>query len=164
MCCLRLPRRLLLRSLRCPEDPRPRGLLRRLRLGPQRPRDPVLVTAAAAKDDSKANADPPPQGTPPTPTSAPSPPMEESALNTTPNATSYPGPITFSIWPPSQRTRDAVIARLVDTLSTPSVLSKRYGTLPQDEASESAHAIEEEAFNAAGGASTAASHRGASAY
>ncbi|KAI4312766.1 hypothetical protein MLD38_037561 [Melastoma candidum] len=47
--------------------------------------DPVLVTAAAAKDDSKADADLPPQGTPPTPTSAPSPPMEGSALNTTPN-------------------------------------------------------------------------------
>ncbi|KAI4389879.1 hypothetical protein MLD38_002053 [Melastoma candidum] len=114
------------------------------------------ITAAAANEDSKADADPPPQGTLPTPTSAPSPPMEKSALNTTPNAVPCPGPITFSLWPPSQRTRDAVIARLIETLSTPSVLSKRYGTLSQDEASEAARAIEEEAFNAAGGASTAA--------
>ncbi|WOG98973.1 hypothetical protein DCAR_0418319 [Daucus carota subsp. sativus] len=57
--------------------------------------------------------------------------------------------ISFSIWPPSQRTRDAVISRLIETLSSPSVLSKRYGTLPEAEAAATAKIIEEEAFAAA---------------
>lgn len=63
-------------------------------------------------------------------------------------ATSFP---TFSvnIWPPSQRTRDAVINRLIENLSTPSILSKRYGTLPSDEASAVARRIEQEAFDLA---------------
>ncbi|CAK9139468.1 unnamed protein product [Ilex paraguariensis] len=64
--------------------------------------------------------------------------------------TKKPPQISFSIWPPSQRTRDAVINRLIETLSTQSVLSKRYGTLPNEEASEAAKRIEEEAFAAAG--------------
>lgn len=59
---------------------------------------------------------------------------------------------SFSIWPPTQRTRDAVINRLIETLSTPSVLSKRYGSMPPDEASSTARAIEEEAYNAAAAA------------
>ncbi|XP_060181878.1 MFP1 attachment factor 1-like [Lycium barbarum] len=62
--------------------------------------------------------------------------------------------ISFSIWPPTQRTRDAVTNRLIETLSTPSILSKRYGTFPHEEASETAKAIEEEAFNAAGSSSS----------
>ncbi|MDV3195024.1 MAG: hypothetical protein Q8881_02075 [Sweet potato little leaf phytoplasma] len=60
--------------------------------------------------------------------------------------------LTFSIWPPSQRTRDAVSTRLIETLSTPSVLSKRYGTIPEDEAVTEARRIEEEAYNVANGA------------
>ncbi|XP_022131922.1 MFP1 attachment factor 1-like [Momordica charantia] len=56
----------------------------------------------------------------------------------------------FSIWPPTQRTRDAVISRLIETLSTPSILSKRYGTIPPDEAAAAARLIEEEAYLAAG--------------
>lgn len=65
------------------------------------------------------------------------------------------GSISFSIWPPTQRTRDAVINRLIETLSSPSVLSKRYGVLPHDEASEAAKRIEEEAFAAAGSSASA---------
>lgn len=57
--------------------------------------------------------------------------------------------ISFSIWPLTQRTRDAVITRLIETLSTTSVLSKRYGTVPHDEASEVSRRIEEEAFSVA---------------
>ncbi|KAK1276504.1 MFP1 attachment factor 1 [Acorus gramineus] len=58
--------------------------------------------------------------------------------------------ISLSLWPPTQRTRDAVVNRLVETLSAPSsVLSKRYGSLPHDEASSVACLIEEEAFSAA---------------
>ncbi|KAK4801973.1 hypothetical protein SAY86_000176 [Trapa natans] len=63
--------------------------------------------------------------------------------------------VTFSIWPPSQRTRDAVVTRLIETLSTPSVLSKRYGTIPPHEAASNARLIEEEAFAAAGGTASA---------
>ena len=63
-----------------------------------------------------------------------------------------PGGISFSIWPPTQRTRDAVVNRLIETLSTPSVLSKRYGTMSPEEALAAARQIEDEAFSAAGGA------------
>ncbi|KAH7567477.1 hypothetical protein JRO89_XS07G0079600 [Xanthoceras sorbifolium] len=63
--------------------------------------------------------------------------------------------LTFRIWPPSQRTRDAVISRLIETLTTTSVLSKRYGALPADEASSAARTIEEEAFSVADAASSA---------
>ncbi|GAV74659.1 WPP domain-containing protein [Cephalotus follicularis] len=62
--------------------------------------------------------------------------------------------ISLRIWPPTQRTRDAVIARLIENLSEPSVLSKRYGTIPQEEAAATAHIIEEEAFVAAGAAAS----------
>ncbi|XP_009360157.2 MFP1 attachment factor 1-like [Pyrus x bretschneideri] len=58
---------------------------------------------------------------------------------------------SFSIWPPTQRTRDAVVNRLIETLTTPSPLSKRYGTMTADEASDTARLIEEDAFAAAGG-------------
>ncbi|GMH03991.1 hypothetical protein Nepgr_005830 [Nepenthes gracilis] len=60
---------------------------------------------------------------------------------------------SFSIWPPTQRTRDAVVNRLIETLSQPSVVSKRYGSMPPEEASVTAHAIEKEAFHAASVAS-----------
>ncbi|KAK6245956.1 WPP domain - like 1 [Theobroma cacao] len=58
--------------------------------------------------------------------------------------------LTLRIWPPTQRTRDAVINRLIETLSTQSVLSKRYGTIPEEEASAVAKSIEEEAYSVAG--------------
>ncbi|XP_058070081.1 MFP1 attachment factor 1-like [Magnolia sinica] len=57
--------------------------------------------------------------------------------------------VSLSIWPPTQRTRDAVTNRLIETLSSPSVLSKRYGSMPPEEASSAARVIEEEAFSAA---------------
>ncbi|PKA58150.1 MFP1 attachment factor 1 [Apostasia shenzhenica] len=60
-------------------------------------------------------------------------------------AAAFPS-VSIKIWPPTQRTRDAVILRLVENLSTPSILSKRYGTLPPDEASDAARLIEQEAF------------------
>ncbi|KAJ8651012.1 hypothetical protein MRB53_004035 [Persea americana] len=61
---------------------------------------------------------------------------------------------SLSIWPPTQRTRDAVIKRMVETLSTPSTLSKRYGSIPIEDASAAARLIEEEAFSAASNSST----------
>ncbi|XP_037484337.1 MFP1 attachment factor 1-like [Triticum dicoccoides] len=56
---------------------------------------------------------------------------------------------SLSIWPPSQRTRDAVVRRVVQTLSAPSVLSQRYGAIPEPEAEGAAAAVEAEAFAAA---------------
>ncbi|XP_057490879.1 MFP1 attachment factor 1-like [Actinidia eriantha] len=52
----------------------------------------------------------------------------------------------FLIWPPTKRTRDAVVNRLVETLSGPSVISKRYGVIPYDEAAAAARRLEDEAF------------------
>ncbi|KAL3840446.1 hypothetical protein ACJIZ3_025037 [Penstemon smallii] len=77
----------------------------------------------------------------------PSPPP--SAAASTASATKYSN-ISFSIWPPTERTRDAVRKRLIETLSTPSILSKRYGTVSPEEAIDAANRIEEEAFDAAG--------------
>ncbi|KAL3634160.1 RNA polymerase III-inhibiting protein maf1 [Castilleja foliolosa] len=63
--------------------------------------------------------------------------------------------VSFNIWPPSDRTRDAVRKRLIETLSSPSILSKRYGTVSHEEAVEAAKIIEEEAFEVAGKTATA---------
>ncbi|XP_010540383.1 PREDICTED: WPP domain-containing protein 2-like [Tarenaya hassleriana] len=59
------------------------------------------------------------------------------------------GGVSLRIWPPTQKTRDAVLKRLIETLSTPSILSKRYGTLPSEDATSVAKAIEEEAYGVA---------------
>jgi hypothetical protein len=56
---------------------------------------------------------------------------------------------SLSIWPPSKRTRDAVVRRVVQTLAAPSYLSKRYGALPEPEAERAAADVEAEAFAAA---------------
>uniref|UniRef100_A0A0E0LMX5 WPP domain-containing protein n=1 Tax=Oryza punctata TaxID=4537 RepID=A0A0E0LMX5_ORYPU len=55
---------------------------------------------------------------------------------------------SLSIWPPSQRTRDAVVRRLVQTLAAPSILSQRYGAVPEAEAERAAAAVEAEAYAA----------------
>ncbi|XP_074571913.1 WPP domain-containing protein 1-like [Curcuma longa] len=90
---------------------------------------------------------------------------ESAAVADTRAGSESPSPAGFSgvpslslkIWPPTQRTRDAVIHRLVETLTTQSVLSKRYGLLSEEEANASALAIEEEAFSAASSAAAASS-------
>uniref|UniRef100_A0A0A9C917 WPP domain-containing protein n=1 Tax=Arundo donax TaxID=35708 RepID=A0A0A9C917_ARUDO len=64
---------------------------------------------------------------------------------------------SLSIWPPSQRTRDAVVRRLVQMLAAPSVLSQRYGAVPEPEAESAAAAVEAEAFAAASESAAAAS-------
>ncbi|RCV45989.1 hypothetical protein SEVIR_9G500700v4 [Setaria viridis] len=56
---------------------------------------------------------------------------------------------SFSIWPPTQRTRDAVVRRLVETLAGDTILCKRYGAVPAADAEPAARAIEAEAFDAA---------------
>ena len=94
--------------------------------------------------------------TPPSPAPAMSEPQQQSEELQKPKKTN----ISFSIWPPSQRTRDAVTNRLIETLSTPSVLSKRYGTMTAEEAAAAAKVIEDEAFSAAGGSDTTADEDG----
>ena len=64
---------------------------------------------------------------------------------------------SLTIWPPSQRTRDAVVRRLVQTLAAPSVLSQRYGAVPEPEAERAAAAVEAEAFAAASESAAGAS-------
>ncbi|RRT71219.1 hypothetical protein B296_00033982 [Ensete ventricosum] len=76
---------------------------------------------------------------------------EASATNPPPPASGLPS-VSLNIWPPSQRTREAVIQHLIETLTSPSVLSKRYGVLSLDEASATGRLIEEEAFAAAAAA------------
>lgn len=70
-----------------------------------------------------------------------------------PHETKAPKPnFSFSIWPPSQRIRDAAILRLAQTLSSSSSIianSKRYASLTADEASDAACVIEEQALLAA---------------
>ncbi|WOL15436.1 MFP1 attachment factor 1 [Canna indica] len=66
----------------------------------------------------------------------------------------YPS-LSFKIWPPTQRTREAVVRRLVETLTSQSVLSKRYGVIPEEDATSAARIIEEEAFSVASVASAA---------
>jgi WPP domain len=73
---------------------------------------------------------------------------QESTESTNP-AKTPPADLCLSIWPPSQRTREAVVRRLVDTLTTPSsVLSKRFGVIPTPDAESAAQSIEKEAFAA----------------
>ncbi|CAL0322486.1 unnamed protein product [Lupinus luteus] len=98
--------------------------------------NPEITPAPVSDQDTSL---PPPQ-------QMEAPPQANTHLNPSTNASA----ISFSVWPPTQRTRDAVINRLIETLSTPSILSKRYGTLTSDEASAAARQIEEEAFVAAG--------------
>ncbi|KAM7514378.1 hypothetical protein LguiA_003961 [Lonicera macranthoides] len=69
--------------------------------------------------------------------------------NEQPERPKRPDASSFSIWPPTERTREAVTSRLVETLAAPSVLSKRYGTIPHDDALATARRIEDEAFSAA---------------
>ncbi|XP_050237607.1 RAN GTPase-activating protein 1 [Mercurialis annua] len=58
---------------------------------------------------------------------------------------------TFSVklWPPSQGTRLMLVERMITNLTTPSVISRKYGLLSKEEAVEDATQIEELAFVAA---------------
>ncbi|KAG6470368.1 MFP1 attachment factor 1-like [Zingiber officinale] len=74
---------------------------------------------------------------------------DDSLKSEVPPSPSPPPAISLNIWPPSQRARDAVIHRLIDTLSSPSVLTKRYCVVPEEMAAATARIIEQEAFDAA---------------
>uniref|UniRef100_A0A0D9XIP8 WPP domain-containing protein n=1 Tax=Leersia perrieri TaxID=77586 RepID=A0A0D9XIP8_9ORYZ len=72
-------------------------------------------------------------------------------------STSPSPPFSFTIWPPTRRTRDAVVRRLVAVLSAEgggvdggtTALRKRYGAVPAADAEHAARAVEAEAFDAA---------------
>ncbi|VYS69113.1 unnamed protein product [Arabidopsis thaliana] len=74
--------------------------------------------------------------------------IENSTTLPTTETEKNPNPVNISlrIWPPTQKTRDAVITRLIETLSTESILSKRFGSLESEEASSVAKSIEDEAY------------------
>lgn len=54
---------------------------------------------------------------------------------------------SFNLWPPSERTRAAVVERMVETLSSPSILSNKYGQFDSEQAQVHAKKIEEAAFS-----------------
>ncbi|KAJ6827812.1 uncharacterized protein M6B38_365135 [Iris pallida] len=70
--------------------------------------------------------------------------------------------LSLGIWPPSQRTREAVTQRLVEMLSSSSALTKRYGVLPADEAASAARSIEAAAFAASSAAADESGHASSS--
>jgi hypothetical protein len=53
---------------------------------------------------------------------------------------------SLSIWPPSQRTRDAVVRRLMQMMAAPSVLSQRYDALLEPKAERAATVVEGRGF------------------
>ncbi|KAK3019695.1 hypothetical protein RJ639_003929 [Escallonia herrerae] len=106
------------------EEPKP---VAKQKESPPQPQDPNTPTSMAAEAETLTLDSQPPQSQP-----------EKVS-------------VSFSIWPPTQRTRDAVLSRLIETLSAPSVLSKRYGAVPADEAAAVARRVEEEAFGVAAG-------------
>ncbi|XP_030537958.1 WPP domain-containing protein 1-like isoform X1 [Rhodamnia argentea] len=85
---------------------------------------------------------------PPLPVLPPSPPEQNSPPpQQTEAPPQRPNPdVAFRLWPPTQPTRDAIVSRVVETLSAPSALSTRYGRLSLEEATSVARAIEQEEY------------------
>ncbi|KAL0457243.1 UNVERIFIED_CONTAM: RAN GTPase-activating protein 2 [Sesamum latifolium] len=57
--------------------------------------------------------------------------------------------ITIKLWPPSQNTRQMLVERMTNNLSTPTIFTRKYGSLSNVEASKHAKQIEESAFASA---------------
>ncbi|XP_057732988.1 RAN GTPase-activating protein 2 [Arachis stenosperma] len=55
-------------------------------------------------------------------------------------------PFSIKLWPPSQNTRQTLVERMANNLTTKSVFTQRYGNLDKEEAQESAKRIEDVAF------------------
>jgi len=64
---------------------------------------------------------------------------------------------SLTIWLPSQRTHDAVVCCLMQTLAAPSVLSQHYDAVPEPEAEHTAAAVQADAFAAASESAAGAS-------
>ncbi|KAM5569324.1 RAN GTPase-activating protein 2 [Rosa sericea] len=58
-------------------------------------------------------------------------------------------PFSLKLWPPSQNTRQVLVERMINNLSTKSIFTEKYGTLSKEEAEENAKQIEDVAFVAA---------------
>ncbi|KAM0071670.1 putative WPP domain, leucine-rich repeat domain superfamily, WPP domain superfamily [Helianthus debilis subsp. tardiflorus] len=56
---------------------------------------------------------------------------------------------SIKLWPPSQGTRQILVERITKNLTTPSILSRKYGLLSKEEAEEDAKRIEAAAFETA---------------
>ncbi|KAL2506189.1 RAN GTPase-activating protein 1 [Abeliophyllum distichum] len=54
--------------------------------------------------------------------------------------------VTIKLWPPSPNTRQMLVERMTKNLSTPTIFTRKYGSLSENEASEYAKEIEESAF------------------
>lgn len=54
--------------------------------------------------------------------------------------------MSIKLWPPSQSTRLMLVERMTKNLTTPSILSRKYGLLMREEAEEYAKEIEDAAF------------------
>ncbi|KAH6816464.1 RAN GTPase activating protein 2 [Perilla frutescens var. frutescens] len=57
--------------------------------------------------------------------------------------------ITIKLWPPSPNTRHMLVERMTNNLSTPTIFTRKYGTLGNVEAAKYAKQIEESAFSSA---------------
>ena len=57
--------------------------------------------------------------------------------------------MSIKLWPPSQGTRLMLVERMTKNLTTPSILSRKYGLLMREEAEEYAKEIEDAAFSTA---------------
>ncbi|PWA55530.1 Leucine-rich repeat, ribonuclease inhibitor subtype [Artemisia annua] len=56
---------------------------------------------------------------------------------------------SIKLWPPSHKTRLLLVERIVKSLTTPSLLSRKYGLLSKEEAEEQAKQIDSSAFETA---------------
>lgn len=59
---------------------------------------------------------------------------------------SQPRPFSIKLWPPSQNTRQMLVVRVTDNLTTKSIFTQKYGSLSKEEAEENAKKIEDFAF------------------
>ncbi|KAL0393139.1 UNVERIFIED_CONTAM: RAN GTPase-activating protein 2 [Sesamum radiatum] len=57
--------------------------------------------------------------------------------------------VTIKLWPPSQNTRQMLVKRMKNNLSTPTIFTTKYGSLSDVEALKHAKKIEESAFTSA---------------
>ncbi|KAJ8766426.1 hypothetical protein K2173_022485 [Erythroxylum novogranatense] len=58
-------------------------------------------------------------------------------------------PFSIKLWPPSENTRQMLVTRITDNLTTKSIFTQKYGSLSKEEAEENAKRIEDVAFSAA---------------
>lgn len=58
-------------------------------------------------------------------------------------------PFSIKLWPPSQNTRQTLVTRITENLTSKSIFTQKYGSLSKEEAEENAKRIEDVAFVAA---------------